>query len=70
MPSAGGPRSLRPSRINTSESLAYYTSADVVLLSQLQNDGLTDATMAALRAEFPYEGRSAKSSVLRREPRS
>jgi hypothetical protein len=51
-------------------SLAYYTSADVVLLSRLQNDGLTDATMAALRAEFPYEEQIGKILVLRREPRS
>ena len=51
-------------------SIDYYTSADVVLLSQLRNDGLTDATMAALRAEFPYEEQIGKILVLRREPRS
>ena len=52
------------------DSIVYYTSADVVLLSQLQNDGLTDATMAALRAEFPFEEQVGKVLVLRREPRS
>ena len=52
------------------DSIAYYTSADVVLLSRLQNDGLTDATIAALRAEFPYEEQIGKVLVLRREPRS
>jgi hypothetical protein len=50
-------------------SLDYYTSADVVLLSQLGQDGLTDATMAALRASFPYETRIGKILELRREPR-
>ena len=48
-------------------SLEYYTSADVVLLSQLRHDGLTDATMAALRAAFPYEEQVGKVLVLRRE---
>jgi len=48
-------------------SLDYYRSADVVLLSQLRLDGLTDATMAALRAEFPYETRIGDTLVLRRE---
>lgn len=49
-------------------TLAYFTSADVVLLSQLRNDGLTDATMAALRAEFPYERQIGKVLELRRDP--
>ena len=52
------------------DSIVYYSSADVVLLSRLQNDGLTDATMAALRAEFPYEEQIGTILVLRREPRS
>ena len=51
------------------DSISYYTSADVVLLSQLRHDGLTDATMAALRAEFPYETWIGKILELRREPR-
>jgi hypothetical protein len=49
-------------------SLDYYTSADVVLLSQLGQDGLTDATMAALRAEFPYQTWIGEILELRREP--
>ncbi len=48
-------------------SLDYYSSADVVLLSRLKLDGLTDATMAALRAEFPYETTIGDTLVLRRQ---
>ena len=48
-------------------SIGYYTSADVVLLSQLGLDGLTDATMAALRAEFPYQTWIGKTLELRRD---
>jgi hypothetical protein len=48
-------------------SIGYYTSADVVLLSRLGLDGLTDATMAALRAEFPYQTWIGKTLELRRE---
>jgi hypothetical protein len=49
-------------------SLDYYTSADVLLLSQLGQDGLTDATMAAIRAQLPYETWIGKILELRREP--
>ncbi len=48
-------------------SIGYYTSADVVLLSRLGLDGLTDATMAALRAEFPYQTWIGKTLELRRD---
>jgi alpha-1,2-mannosyltransferase len=53
------------------DSLDYYTSADVVLLTQLENgnDGLTDATVAALGAAFPNQAQIGKVLVLQREPR-
>jgi hypothetical protein len=47
-------------------SIDYYTSADVVLLSQLRHDGLTDETMAAIRAAFPDERMIGKILELRR----
>ena len=48
-------------------SIDYYSSGDIVLLSQLRLDELTDATMAALRAEFPYQTWIGKTLELRRE---
>lgn len=48
-------------------TLEYFTAADVVLLSQLGQDGLTEATMAALRAEFPHQTSIGKVLELRRE---
>ncbi|HEU0242422.1 MAG TPA: hypothetical protein VFQ75_00860 [Candidatus Limnocylindrales bacterium] len=50
-------------------SIEYFTSADVVLLSQLRHDGLTDETMAAIRAELPYARWIGKILELRRTPR-
>jgi hypothetical protein len=38
-----------------------------VLLSRLGLDGLTDATMAALRAEFPHQTSIGKILELRRD---
>jgi hypothetical protein len=48
-------------------SLEYFSAADVVLFSQLGQDGLTDETMAALREEFPYESSIDKILELRRQ---
>ncbi|HEX3264129.1 MAG TPA: hypothetical protein VHR16_00555 [Candidatus Limnocylindrales bacterium] len=49
-------------------TLEYFSSADVLLLAQVRQDGLTEATMAALRAEFPYETTMGPVLELRRQP--
>jgi hypothetical protein len=47
-------------------TLDYFKSADVLLLNQLGQDGLSDVTMQALRAEFPIESSIGKILELRR----
>jgi alpha-1,2-mannosyltransferase len=47
-------------------TLDYFKSADVLLLNQLGQDGLSDATLAALRAEFPSQTTIGKILELRR----
>jgi len=49
------------------ESIDYFTSADVVLLGQLDRDGFTDATLAAIRAAYPFETKIGRVQILRRD---
>ena len=65
----GGQKQGRQSQdLYQSQSRDYFTSADVILFSQLEGDDLGDETMAAIRAVLPYETRVGRVLVLWRDP--